>query len=156
MSPCAAIAAVTWAVATAALAQSPEANRTVADGDSVLIDGRTFTITPGKAKVSSGQLATLGARELGAGAIIFRNGDTLYVADQAPIPQSATIYNPTAECQLPLGLRDQAYAAPQVPQLDYERQRQLGLRAEVYVNDPDYAYYRLKKTFNEMWSPTDK
>src|SRR5229473_311720 len=53
------------------------------------------------------------------------------------------------ERQRALGLRD----------ADIERQRALGLREagvagryRVYINDPDYAYYRLKKAFEENWT----
>ena len=55
---------------------------TIADADSVLIDGKAFTVTPGKAKVDTSSLIqSLGARDLGPGAIVFRSGDKLYIVD---------------------------------------------------------------------------
>jgi hypothetical protein len=51
------------------------------------------------------------------------------------------------ERQRPQGLRD----------ADIDRQRPRGLRdgeierQRAYINDPDYAYYKLKKTFDEIW-----
>ena len=63
-------------------AQLPAAPGTIADNDSIFIDGKTFQITPGKAKGSaSGVIKTLGARELGSGAIVFRSGEKLYIVD---------------------------------------------------------------------------
>jgi len=83
--------------ANAALAQSPAAPAAPAtppapatpataaalgDNDSILIDPTTFTITRGKARADvSGLIQSLGARELGAGAIVFRSGPRLYIVD---------------------------------------------------------------------------
>jgi hypothetical protein len=65
---------------------------TIADNDSIFIDGKTFQITPGKAKgPASAQIKALGARELGLGAIIFRSGDTLYIADALPLASGGTV-----------------------------------------------------------------
>jgi hypothetical protein len=71
--------------APSATAQSQVAPGTIADNDSIFIDGTTFKITPGKAKNdSSSVIKTLGARELGPGAIVFRSGEKLYIVD-APL-----------------------------------------------------------------------
>jgi hypothetical protein len=75
-----------------ATAQSPAAPGTIADNDSIFIDGTTFRVTAGKAKGSvSGVIKTLGARELGPGAIVFRSGERLYIVD-APfrLPDSSS------------------------------------------------------------------
>jgi hypothetical protein len=59
---------------------------TIADNDSIFIDGKTFAITPGRAKGdTSAQIEALGARDLGPGAIIFRSGEKLYIV-AAPVP----------------------------------------------------------------------
>jgi hypothetical protein len=53
---------------------------TIADGDSVLIDGQTFKIAPGQAKRdAAATIRDLGGRDLGPGAIIYRSGDRLYI-----------------------------------------------------------------------------
>jgi len=31
-----------------------------------------------------------------------------------------------------------------------------GETARVYINDPEYAYYRLKKTFEDVWTAPEK
>jgi hypothetical protein len=76
-----------------ALAQSPtppsparaSASGRIADNDSIFIDGRSFTVTPGRAKGdASTQIKALGARDLGPGAIVFRSGEKLYIAS-APL-----------------------------------------------------------------------
>jgi hypothetical protein len=67
-------------VLTEAHAQSAEG--AIADNDSVFVDGKTFAVTPGKAKsTSADQIKRLGARDLGPGALIFRSGDRLYIVD---------------------------------------------------------------------------
>jgi hypothetical protein len=66
------------AMSGAARAQNPPGN--LSNNDSIFIDGKTFEIRGGKAKGDvAGQIRTLGARELGAGAIIFRSGEKLYI-----------------------------------------------------------------------------
>jgi Putative metallopeptidase len=83
-------------VLTEAHAQS--AAGTIADNDSIFVDGKTFTVTPGKAKSgSAAQIKTLGARELGPGALIFRSGDRLYIVDtplllSSPTPNGQGVY----------------------------------------------------------------
>jgi hypothetical protein len=53
---------------------------TIADHDSIFIDGQTFKITPGTAKPDTvDRIKALGARELGPSAIIFRSGEKLYI-----------------------------------------------------------------------------
>jgi hypothetical protein len=105
-----------------ALAQAPDTTRTIPGNGSILIDGRTFTITPGAPKGDvSAQIRNLGARELGPGAIIFRSDDKLYFVGAVPLMQrSAAVYDPAIERQRPYGLRDS----------DIERQRPYGLRDE--------------------------
>src|SRR5262245_36014623 len=68
-----------------AMAQSQTLPATIADNDSIYIDGKTFAITPGRAKGdTSAQIEALGARDLGPGAIIFRSGEKLYIV-AAPV-----------------------------------------------------------------------
>lgn len=53
---------------------------TIADNDSIFIDGKTFTVTPGRAKSDvATEIEKLGARDLGPGAIVFRSGSKLYL-----------------------------------------------------------------------------
>jgi hypothetical protein len=59
----------------------------IGDNDSVLIDGTSFKVLPGKAKGDASTLIrTMGAQALGPGAVIFRSGDKLYIADAGPLP----------------------------------------------------------------------
>jgi len=52
----------------------------IGDNDSIFIDGAAFTVTPGKAKRDVSLLVgSLGAQELGPGAIVFRSGEKLYL-----------------------------------------------------------------------------
>jgi len=71
-------APVSLAVAQSALS--------IGDNDSVLIDGNSFTVVPGKGKGGASTLITkLGAQALGPGAVVFRSGDKLYIAGTGPI-----------------------------------------------------------------------
>src|SRR5262249_42962224 len=59
----------------------------IADNDSIYIDGKTFAVTPGRAKGDiSSQIKALGARDLGPGAIIFRSGEKLYIVSTPVLP----------------------------------------------------------------------
>ena len=61
-------------------AHSQPAPGIIADQESVFIDGQTFSIVPGQAKPdAAAAIKDLGGRELGPGAIIYRNGDRLYI-----------------------------------------------------------------------------
>jgi hypothetical protein len=81
----AAVVGLTAGFATSAVAQSQNLAGTIADNDSIFVDGKTFKVTPGMAKGdASAQIEGLGARKLGPGAIIFRSGKQLYIVD-APL-----------------------------------------------------------------------
>src|SRR5712672_696981 len=68
-----------------AMAQSQQTHAIIGDNESILIDGKTFKLTVGKAKSnSSAPIRVLGARDLGPGALIFRSGEKLYIVD-APL-----------------------------------------------------------------------
>jgi hypothetical protein len=58
----------------------------IADNDSVYIDGKSFSIVPGKAKGDiSSQVKMLDAHDLGPGAIVFRTGDKLWIVNAVPV-----------------------------------------------------------------------
>jgi hypothetical protein len=85
----AAVVGLASGFSTLAGAQAQDAASTIAENDSVFVDAKTFKITPGKRKGDAAiQIKALGARELGAGAIIFRSGDKLYIVD-APLPHTS-------------------------------------------------------------------
>jgi hypothetical protein len=61
-------------------AGAQSAPNTIADQESVFIDGQTFSVVPGYPKPdAAATIRDLGGRELGPGAIIYRNGDRLYI-----------------------------------------------------------------------------
>jgi hypothetical protein len=72
-------------ISTLAGARAQDAPGTIADHDSIFIDGKTFKVTSGRGKADApAQSKALGARDLGPGAIIFRSGEKLYIVD-APL-----------------------------------------------------------------------
>src|SRR5258705_4727055 len=106
----AATVALMSSVSMSALAQAQDAPRTIASNGSILIDGRTFTVTQGAPKGDiSPLIRSLGARELGPGAIIFRSDAKLYMVDAAPLVQRSTMaYDPPVDGHGPYGLRDES------------------------------------------------
>lgn len=72
--------AVIAGLATATAGQSQELSGTLANNESIFVDGKTFTVTAGKPKGgAAGPIKILGARDLGGGAIIYRSGDKLFI-----------------------------------------------------------------------------
>jgi hypothetical protein len=69
-----------------ASAQSPgDVIGELASNEGIFVDGKTFKIARGKAKGDpSAQIAKLGAKEVGPGAIIFRYRDKLYMVEGRP------------------------------------------------------------------------
>ena len=137
--------AITFAsgVSTYAIAQVQDAARNIGNNDSVFIDGKTLTITQGVSKDDvASQIAKLGAREMGPGAIVFRSGDKLYIVDVAPLPPQALNDPANARQQSYGGMydRQQSYGGM------YDRQQSYG---GMYY--PEYANFKLKKTFEQVW-----
>jgi hypothetical protein len=154
----AAIACIS-SVATLAVGQSRDALG-IADNDSVYIDAKSFKIVPGKAEGDASTLIkTLDARNLGPGTIVFRVGDQLYIADASPVIQNR------------LGLTDRygsdrygsdrygsdRYGSDRYGSDRYGSDRYGSEPAQqrVYINDPEYAQYKLKKDFEDNWTAGD-
>jgi hypothetical protein len=96
-------------VSTLAAAQAQE-GLSIANNDSVYIDGKSFKIIPGKAKVDiSAGIKELDARALGPAAIIFRSGDKLYIADAAPPVHGQNLGDRNAVYGQNLGDRNAVY-----------------------------------------------
>jgi putative metallopeptidase DUF4344 len=82
----------------------------IAEGDGIFIDGRTFEIVRRAGRGEAGDLVkTLAARELGPGAIIFRAGDRLYIADAPEAAAAGAAAGPRRE---PISI---AYERPKNP-----------------------------------------
>src|SRR6516165_6948117 len=57
----------------------------LANNEGIFVDGKTFKIARGKAKGDpSAQIAKMGAKEVGPGAIVFRYNDKLYMVEGTP------------------------------------------------------------------------
>jgi Putative metallopeptidase len=127
-NPAAAIAvgiALAALVASPALAQSPNADRTLANGESIVIDSSTFSVRPGSPKDLENPKGQPPARRLGAnGVVIYRNADGLFMVDRAPPvaagPETAAGGPPSADgprtaagdCGPPSAVRDQGASSP--------------------------------------------
>jgi hypothetical protein len=155
-------------VSTIAAAQAQSA-LSIADNDSVYIDGQTFQVVPGKAKGdTAAQIKALGARSLDSDAVIFRSGGRLYIAYALATPNERMAYlNPPDAC----GLRYASNPAdcnstfsgpinygvdPNSRTITYSDGMVVPNPADrfaVWANDPDYAQYRLKNAFENGWTP---
>src|SRR5580692_6772329 len=102
------------------VAWSQVAPGTIADQDSIFIDGQSFKITPGTAKPdAAGRIKSLVARELGPGAIVYRSGDKLYIMGAPLVLERAVPRGP--EIAAPSGpeiLERGATAASESPVVD--------------------------------------
>jgi len=93
------VAAVALAAAGAgklALAQQPQGDviGELANNEGIFVDGKTFKIARGKAKGDpAAQIAKLGAKEVGPGAIVFRYNDKLYMVEGTPTPAPQAMKN---------------------------------------------------------------
>ena len=73
------VASCCWTVAAA---QTPAAVDAIADNDGIFIDAVTFRIVRGKANGDAAKrVDKLGAREMGAGALVFRARSRLYIVE---------------------------------------------------------------------------
>ena len=103
---------------------------TIADGDSIFIDGQTFKIAPGQGKPDAATIRGLGGRDLRSSVIIYRLGDRLFILGAPTTPergQPASPGSPVADADKEqLGRIRIEYDAPKnlEHQQLYERLRQ--------------------------------
>jgi hypothetical protein len=118
-------AIVGLAASVYALPAAHSQDSTIANNDSIFVDGQSFKITPGMSKRdAAGLVSGLGARELGPGAIIFRSEGKLYIVD-APLRFEGTPGNLMAGFDRPNRIRIE-YVPPKNPehQMLYDRIRE--------------------------------
>jgi hypothetical protein len=81
------------AAATLAVAQAPSQDviSKLDNNQGIFVDKKSFDVVKGNAKTDNpaATLTKMGAREVSAGAIIFRSGDKLYIVDGTP-PENAS------------------------------------------------------------------
>src|SRR5271166_5179596 len=79
--------ALAGGIQSLSVAQSPSQDviGELADNQGIFVDGKTFKIVRGAAKGDpTAEIAKMGAKEIGPGAILFRHGDKLYGVEGAP------------------------------------------------------------------------
>jgi len=148
----------------------------IADSDSIFVDGNSLKVVPGKAKGNASALVDeLDARDLGPGTIIFRSGNRLYLVD-APTVQGTRLGSDRRDYgsdRRDYGSDRRDYgsdreAGPTTAQGERERQDWQQDRRRYYgsdrrdygsdrvvVNDAEYAQYKLKKIFADNWTTGD-
>jgi hypothetical protein len=129
------------AVSTYALAQAEPPARSIGNNESVFIDGKALTISQSTSRDDvTAQIAKLGARELGPGAIIFRANDRLYIVDVPPLPTYA-LNDPADRQRSYGGLYDRQQSYGGLSDADVDRLR-------IILNDPSID--RLRASLAEM------
>jgi hypothetical protein len=88
------IAAISLALGAATLAiaqaQSQDVISALSNNQGIFVDKASFDVVKGNAKGDpAATLAKMGAREVSAGAIIYRSGDKLYIVDGTPPADAA-------------------------------------------------------------------
>jgi hypothetical protein len=80
------IAVAFAAIPQPGIAQSADTIAALSDNDGIFVDKGTFKVVRGNGAKSDPEnvLAQLGAREVSAGAVIYRRGDKLYIVDGTP------------------------------------------------------------------------
>jgi hypothetical protein len=79
-----------------ALAQQPTGDviGELTNDEGIFVDGKTFKIAKGRAKGDpAAQIAKMGAKEVGPGAIVFRYNDKLYMVEGTPTPAPQAMKN---------------------------------------------------------------
>ncbi len=72
---------------TVVFAQAADVVGELAVNEGIFVDAKTFKIAKGKAKGDpTVQIAAMGAKEVGPGAIMCRHGDKLYMVEGTPPP----------------------------------------------------------------------
>ena len=150
----------------------------IADNDSLYIDAKSFKIVPGKKKGdTSALIEKLDARNLGPGAIVFRSGDELYIADAPPVilAQLGDRYGSDRYGSDRYGsdrygsdrygsdrygsdrYGSDRYGSDRYGSDRYGSDRYGSDPAQqrAYINDPEYAQYKLKNIFEDNWTSSD-
>ena len=150
-----------------AFAQSKDA-LSIANNDSVLIDAKSFRMVPGNAEGDAAALIKkLDAKDLGPGAIVFRSGGKLYMA-AAPSDQQrfgsdrygsdrygSDRYGSDRYGSDRYGsdrYGSDRYGSDRYGSDRYGSDRYGSDRPGVVINDPDYAQYKLRKSFEDNWT----
>jgi hypothetical protein len=160
-------AVVALAPIVPAFAQSKDA-LTIANNDSVLIDAKSFKILPGNAEGDAAALIKkLDAKDMGPGAIVFRSGGKLYMvaatADQQRFGSDrygSNRYGSDRYGSDRYGsdrygsdrYGSDRYGSDRYGSDRYGSDRYGSDRPGVVINDPDYAQYKLKKSFEDNWT----
>ena len=102
-----------WTMATA---RAQGTLGSIANNDSIFIDGKTFEIRAGNGQAdTAAQIKVLGAHELGPGVTIFRSGDKLYIVD-APLQERPAGQQAAPAAQEQQGSIHIEYVPPKKPE----------------------------------------
>jgi hypothetical protein len=110
------------------------------NNEGIFVDGKTFKIARGKAKGDpAAQIAKLGAKEVGPGAIVFRYNDKLYMVEGTPVQAPQAMKN----------FQDNWNVSYMKAAKDFQDNWNVS-----YMKDPnaDPAYAQAFKDFQDNWN----
>jgi hypothetical protein len=128
-----------------AVAQQPPQGDVIgelANNEGIFVDGKTFKIARGKAKGDpAAQIAKLGAKEVGPGAIVFRYNDKLYMVEGTPTPAPQAMKN----------FQDNWNVSYMKGMKDFQDNFAVSYMKD-HPTDADPAYQKAFKDFQDNWN----
>ena len=153
------VAAIALTVAGAgqlALAQQPTGDviGELANNEGVFVDGKTFKIARGKAKGDpAAQIAKIGAKEVGPGAIVFRYNDKLYMVEGPAAPPPQAMKNFPGQLERLLHEGDEGLPGQLERLLHEGLPEQLErLLAKDFQDNWNVSYMKAMKDFQDNWN----
>ena len=143
-----------------AVAQQPPQGDVIgelANNEGIFVDGKTFKIARGKAKGDpAAQIAKLGAKEVGPGAIVFRYNDKLYMVEgtPAPAPQAMKNFQDNWNVSYMKGMKDfqDNFAVSYMKDHPADADPAYAKAFQDFQNNWNVSYMKAAKDFQDSWN----
>jgi len=143
-----------------ALAQQPPQGDVIgelANNEGIFVDGKTFKIARGKAKGDpAAQIAKLGAKEVGPGAIVFRYNDKLYMVEgtPTPAPQAMKNFQDNWNVSYMKGMKDfqDNFAVSYMKDHPADADPAYAKAFQDFQNNWNVSYMKAAKDFQDSWN----
>jgi hypothetical protein len=143
-----------------AVAQQPPQGDVIgelANNEGIFVDGKTFKIARGKAKGDpAAQIAKLGAKEVGPGAIVFRYNDKLYMVEgtPTPAPQAMKNFQDNWNVSYMKGMKDfqDNFAVSYMKDHPADADPAYAKAFQDFQNNWNVSYMKAAKDFQDSWN----
>ena len=126
----------------------------LSNNEGIFVDGKTFKIARGKAKGDpAAQIAKMGAKEVGPGAIVFRYNDKLYMVEgtPAPAPQAMKDFQSNWNVSYMKALKDFQDNWSQSYMKDFQSNWNTSY-AKDFQDNWNVSYMKAMKDFQDNWN----